>query len=274
MNFVREVAQWPHVRSFERHFISQLRAKPILLATLPRSGTHYARALLVNALRNLDGASTLYIDEVSSSYPLVLERDLFNVKKPFPRFARSVPLANRLVDGRLVVRTHQPYHRVMKFFDVIHLFRDPVPFYESYLTYMYIKRGHQLRADTIESLISRHFSYYATMIRDYRGYGRARRAFNINFLQARPEKFIQEVLSLLTGREIEQSALEAILKHTNKDITLAREKTSKVVNVDSRPLEGSFINNSAKRLLSSKNEELIESLARKAGIDLPLPDYF
>ena len=264
MNKLKSLLQKPA----RRRFISALKTSEVnkdivLLATLPRSGTHYTRALIVNLLNMSRGLPLQYVDEVSSQNSSVFEKDFFNAK---PLLGESY-FRGRLVENKAlplhICRTHQPFNKSMAVAKIINLYRKPESFFESYLVYMYVKRGENLSNSRIYELIDKHFPYYELMISSY-GQSRCDLVLDFDELMNSPRSVIQKLSQLMEVSLPSESNVGQILDMCSIKRTQDREQLNARVNVDSRPLNGSFINNKKLRLLDDGHRQFIQERTKRS----------
>lgn len=235
----------------------------VLLATLPRSGTHYTRALIVNLLNISRGLPLQYVDEVSSKNSSVFERDFFNAKPLLGKSCFSGTLVENKALPLHICRTHQPFNKAMAVAKIINLYRKPESFFESYLVYMYVKRGENPTNARIYELIDRHFPYYELMISSY-DQSRCDLALDFDELMNFPLSVIQKLSQVLEVAPPSESSVGQILEICSIKKTQDREQMNAKVNVDSRPLNGSFINNKKFRLLDDGHKQFIRERTKKS----------
>lgn len=266
MNKIKVFLQLPKVQLFRAQCRNyDITSKSILLCTMPRSGTHYMRALIANYLLAGSEMELQYVDQISASNNSVFERDLFDTKSltgtiNIPKF--NAHHANKL---NSIIRTHQPYHASMQDFKKIFLYREPIGFFESYLVYMYIKRGTQLTTDFIFNLIDKHFVYYERMIQTYQ---EIPNCLVLSFfdLSSDPLRCLDKISAYLELPSISKSKMAEIVEICSKETTQSRETAATKVNVDARPLKGSFINNGKIKCLSEEHVNYINEKVKYSNI--------
>ena len=258
MNNLKKLIQSPSVIRFKLLCQSlELYNSSILLTTLPRSGTHYARALIANYLLAIDGKSLLTVDKISRIHSCVFERDLFNTKSltnPISPSFKSILKSN---DASNIIRTHQPYHKAMKSFKKLHLYREPFGFFESYLVYMYIKRGHSLDHQQVFSIIDKHFLYYESMLLTYTNVPNCLR-LDFDDLMLNPKSSLRKMGKFFGFDTITDDKIQNIIDICSIQRTQSRENLSNPINIDSRPLDGSFINNGQVRVINDEHRRHIK----------------
>ena len=132
MNKLKKILQAPGIFCFNIKYQKMgLFQRSLLLATLPRSGTHYSRALIANYLQATMEKPLLHVDQASREHHFVFEKDVFNTKSSISSIKITEQNLKTINKSMNIIRTHQPYHQSMKHFRKVHLYREPISFFES-----------------------------------------------------------------------------------------------------------------------------------------------
>ncbi|MDA9050203.1 hypothetical protein N9K35_04490 [Pseudomonadales bacterium] len=268
---------------FSKHISWKLNAEQfILLSTLPRSGTHYLRCVLGNYLLLLAGNEEKFIDDIGEIFPLNFDFDIYNTKEPIGKTnnkylslkKNQYLSATNIYD---IVRCHALPSILFKHFSVIHLYRDPIPFFESYFTYMYGKRMEKSSIPDNINLINKHVGYYIGMINSYRNSADPLVAINYKYLIGSSREAISYVLKFIFGHgyRINSDFLETSIIISSKENTLLRENANHIVNKDARSLRGSFIDTGEWKVSLSESDRLyLLGILAKHDIPEMLEDHF
>jgi hypothetical protein len=205
----------------------------------------------------IDGKSLLTVDKISRIHSCVFERNLFNTKALAIPISPSFKSCIKSNDATNIIRTHQPYHKAMKSFKKLHLYREPFGFFESYLVYMYIKRGRSLDHKQIFSIIDKHFLYYESMLSSYNNAPNCLR-LEFDSLMLSPKSCLKKVGEFFGFDAITDDKIRDIIDICSIQRTQSQENSSNPINVDSRPLQGSFINNGQVRVIEDEHRRYLK----------------
>ena len=130
---------------------------------------------------------------------------------------------------------------------------------------MYVKRGYHLNHDNIFKLIEKHFPYYEAMLFSFL---KSPNCLRIEFrnLISNPIYFLREVSDFYGLQEISDEKLKSIVEICSIQKTKSRETVGNPLNIDSRTLKGSFINNGDVRILKDSHKQFIGKLLKESKI--------
>ena len=239
------------------------RNKLVILATLPRSGTHYMQRLLANALvlnSNLDSNNERYnspvdIEMTSKIFPNNWHTSYFNYHN-FPlNECKNLSFypPNNLVEKTGYddfTRSHSLYqNKLFKGSKIIHLRRNPLDYFVSLYFYKYKKRDRDL--DLIKSpmdVFYKYRNYYISMLVSYdNAYRNSDNKIYIQTYESlieNPGIVLHQIL-LFLGIDISIDLCEQAVLFSSIDSVKKQEKLGQVVNPTAYKLKGSFTNSGA-----------------------------
>jgi len=245
----------------------------LILATIPRSGTHYMKFLLANYVKLLSNENSKPVDagEMNSMLPNLWHRTYLNFTD------HQTP--TRLLDSiglHDIPRSHIEYmHPYWDKSRVIHLYRNPLDFAVSFYFYKYENRsGLKGTVSGPAEVMEKHFEYYIKMYLSYRDVAHEGNAslLRISYedLVRYPQFFLGMILRWI-GVEPKPSLLDAAVRHSSRD-TMRRLEKNNPINPRAKDLNGNFVRNGGigqwKEYFDSSDVSKIERKLSRVGIKL------
>lgn len=220
--------------------------KYLLLGTLPRSGTHFARNLLVNYF-TISSAGIQYspatVANIASSN---FQYDLFDINAEHlksPIKSENINQNLHLSKSSLfdVTRTHLVYlPKLFSVFHTIHLRRNPADFFTSYFQYMFLKRGHTFSDQLFWDVYNSKKNYYQNMINSYDN-AKGILIYDYDDLINEPGLFLRRSLAFLGETLVNEQAISKAIAAASVANTLKVEASNQRVNPTAQ-ISGSFMN--------------------------------
>ena len=238
--------------------------KFLLLGTLPRSGTHFARNLLTNYFTILSEDKEYSPPQVAKIASNNFQYDLFDINSPL---FRGPIKSNKLMQNAKfrgtklfdISRTHLVYSpKLFSAFHTIHLRRNPVDFFTSYIQYMFLKRGHCFSEDLFWNVYNSKKTYYENMIKSYDN-AKSVLIYDYTDLVENPSMFIRKSVKFLGLDDLSEQAIERAIRVSSLQNTLKIEAKNQRINPTAN-INGSFMNiGETKFLLNKRFQRIIEN---------------
>ena len=237
--------------------------KLVILATLPRSGTHYMQRLLANALvlnadniaRNEDYNFPVDIKKTSQMFPNNWHTSYFNYHN-YP-FNECKNLCFYTPDSLVkkfgfddFTRSHSIHQdKLFKGSKIIHLRRNPLDYFVSLYFYKYKKRDRD--TDKIKSpmdVFYKYRKYYISMLLSYdEAFRKSENKIYIQTYESlieNPGIVLHQIL-LFLGLDISIDLCDKAALFSSIDSVKKQENMGQVVNPTAYKLKGSFTNSGA-----------------------------
>ena len=254
----------------------------LILATLPRSGTHLLKQLIANSISvKANEGKLLDLDQVTELMPNNWHTSYFNYHKfPFGEISNLNHTKPHTLVKKCnfddITRSHSLYQKpLFKDSPIIHLRRNPLDYFVSLYNYKYKKRNRE--RDIIKGPYDVYLRYSDYYIKMYKSYKMAHkscsqqiRTYNYEDLMGDTTSILSSV-SIYLGLYLSIEECEKVASHCTIKKVIEQEKKGQIVNKTATNLIGSFTNSGKvgqwKKYLTDEQATHILDKLEKNGFD-------
>lgn len=260
-------------------------SKLLILATIPRSGTHLIKFLFSNYIKLLacnTNAEPVSPDEMNNFFPNNYQFSYFNLKaRPFKSmYVNNIDKPTSYLKEIFLndfTRSHAIFQEIYwKNSPVLHTYRNPLDYAVSMYHYMFKNRNTKSNISCPMDVFDKYFDYYTEMYLSYLNASKSSKykllRMPYEHLMRDPEVSFSIILHWLGIEPIEKYVAEACERSSIKKVVKLEALSDSKINPNASIKKGSFVKSGNtgqwKNFFSNSDLEIIEARLNKKNISL------